>query len=243
MGEGFGAHTAASHGSRPIGLPTKLLRSKRSAEEAAEPSANSMNPHRTSGVPLILPRGEVSCVRGGGGHLTCARALRSCAGGARPRGLECGVLCAEDVPVELEERTQQLGRGVTVNVGHSHLSSFGFHGRAWADGSSSQVRGWLVCYHPIAQPSASPIRWLVLLVRRQRAKHLLRETNKAVSLVTARRWRRTRPTTQRRRASQPDARCITREPSPRHPITAWASRTERTQVRPHRHSAHLRRQN
>ena len=151
MGEGFGAHTAASHGSRPIGLPTKLLRSKRSAEEAAEPSANSMNPHRTSGVPLILPRGEVSCVRGGGGHLTCARALRSCAGGARPRGLECGVLCAEDVPVELEERTQQLGRGVTVDVGHSHLSSFGFHGRAWADGSS-QVLRLVGLLSPLPQP-------------------------------------------------------------------------------------------
>ena len=97
---------------------------------------------------------------------------------------------------------------------------------------------WLVCYHPYRSPGIA-IRWLVLLVRRQRAKHLLRETNKAVSLVTARRWRRTRPTTQRRRASQPDARCITREPSPRHPITAWASRTERTQVRPRRHSAHF----
>jgi hypothetical protein len=59
-------------------------------------------------------------------------------------------------------------------------------------------------------------------------------------------WRRlrlrSRRITLRRRASRPDARCTAPEPSPRHPIKAWASRTERTQVRPHRHTARLRRQ-
>ena len=85
---GVAAHTAPSHGSRlGIGLPTKLLRSKRSADEAAELSENSMKPHRISGVPLILPRGGASCVRGGWVMLTCARALRSCTWGAWPRGL------------------------------------------------------------------------------------------------------------------------------------------------------------
>ena len=85
---GVAAHTAPSRGSRlGIGLPTKLLRSKRSADEAAELSENSMKPHRISGVPLILPRGGASCVRGGWVMLTCARALRSCTWGAWPRGL------------------------------------------------------------------------------------------------------------------------------------------------------------
>ena len=85
---GVAAHTAPSHGSRlGIGLPTKLLRSKRSADEAAELSENSMKPHRISGVPLILPRGGASCVRGEGVTPTCARALRSCVWGAWPRGL------------------------------------------------------------------------------------------------------------------------------------------------------------
>ena len=239
MGKSFGAHTAASHGSRPIGLPTKLLRSKRSAEEAAEPSANSMNPHRTSGVPLILPRGEVSCVRGGGGHLTCARALRSCAGGARPGRLSAAYCVRRMFPWNSKKERSSSGvasRWMLATLTLVLSDSMAERGRM----DFREV--WLVCYHPYRSPGIA-IRWLVLLVRRQRAKHLLRETNKAVSLVTARRWRRTRPTTQQRRASQPDARCITREPSPRHPITAWASRTERTQVRPRRHSAHLRRQN
>ena len=85
---GVAAHTAPSHGSRlGSGLPTKLLRSKRSADEAAELSENSMKPHRISGVPLILPRGGASCVRGEGVTPTCARALRSCVWGAWPRGL------------------------------------------------------------------------------------------------------------------------------------------------------------
>ena len=85
---GVAAHTAPSHGSRlGIGLPTKLLRSKRSADEAAELSENSMKPHRISGVPLILSRGGASCVRGEGVTPTCARALRSCTWGAWPRGL------------------------------------------------------------------------------------------------------------------------------------------------------------
>ena len=96
--------------------------------------------------------------------------------------------------------------------------------------------GWFAITLP--QPSASPIRWLFCSFG-DSAPSTCCAKNKAVSLVTARRWRRTRPTTQQRRASQPDARCITREPSPRHPITAWASRTERTQVRPRRHSAHF----
>lgn len=115
--------TPPSHGSRPIGLPTKLLRSKRSADEAAEPSENSTNPHRISGVPLILPSGEVSCVRGGGRVHVRAREAALCTGGMAP-GRECGVLCAEDIPVELEERTQQRGRGVTMDVAHFHLGSF-----------------------------------------------------------------------------------------------------------------------
>ena len=105
---GFGAHTAPSHGSSPIGLPTKLLRSNKSADEAAEASENSTNPQRISGVSLILPR--IRC------HV---RALEEVRVGAW--GLGCSVLRAEDVPMELEERTQQRGRCVAVDVAHFDL--------------------------------------------------------------------------------------------------------------------------
>ena len=240
MGEGFGAHTAASHGSRPIGLPTKLLRSKRSAEEAAEPSANSMNPHRTSGVPLILPRGEVSCVRGGGGHLTCARALRSCAGGARPGGLSAAYCVRRMFPWNSKKERSSSGvasRWMLATLTLVLSDSMAERGRMALPAKCAV--GWFAITLP--QPSASPIRWLFCSFG-DSAPSTCCAKNKAVSLVTARRWRRTRPTTQQRRASQPDARCITREPSPRHPITAWASRTERTQVRTRRHSARFWRQ-
>ena len=127
---GFGAHTAPSHGSSPIGLPTKLLRSNKSAELAAEASENSTNPQRISGVSLILPR--IRC------HV---RALEEVRVGAW--GLGCSVLRAEDVPMELEERTQQRGRCVAVDVAHFDL---GFlhgrqrSGRRWADPARTPAR-------------------------------------------------------------------------------------------------------
>ena len=111
---GFAAHTAPSHGSSPIGLPTKLLRSNKSAELAAEASENSTNPQRISGVSLILPR--IRC------HV---RALEELRVGAW--GLGCSVLRAEDVPMELEERTQQRGRRIAVDVAHFDLGFL--HGR------------------------------------------------------------------------------------------------------------------
>jgi len=111
---GFGAHTVPSHGSSPIGLPTKLLRSNKSAELAAEASENSTNPQRISGVSLILPR--IRC------HV---RALEELRVGAW--GLGCSVLRAEDVPMELEERAQQRGRRVAVDVAHFDLGFL--HGR------------------------------------------------------------------------------------------------------------------
>ena len=128
---GFAAHTAPSHGSSPIGLPTKLLRSNKSAELAAEASENSTNPQRISGVSLILPR--IRC------HV---RALEEGARGAW--GLGCSVLRAEDVPMELEERTQQRGRCVAVDVAHFDLGFL--HGRragllrrgVWADPASAR---------------------------------------------------------------------------------------------------------
>ena len=42
-------------------------------------------------------------------------------------GLGCSVLRAEDVPMELEERTQQRGRCVAVDVAHFDLGFL--HGR------------------------------------------------------------------------------------------------------------------
>ena len=140
---GFGAHTAPSHGSSPIGLPTKLLRSNKSAELAAEASENSTNPQRISGVSLILPR--IRC------HV---RALEELRVGAW--GLGCSVLRAEDVPMELEERTQQRGRCVAVDVAHFDLGFL--HGRRVASSSgrirpslrSAQSDGWFFDITPSA---------------------------------------------------------------------------------------------
>ena len=146
---GFGAHTVPSHGSSPIGLPTKLLRSNKSAELAAEASENSTNPQRISGVSLILPR--IRC------HV---RALEELRVGAW--GLGCSVLRAEDVPMELEERAQQRGRCVAVDVAHFDL---GFlhgrqrSGRQWADPARPRlaiIRGLVGSLSPLEhrQPNA-----------------------------------------------------------------------------------------
>ena len=136
--------TPPSHGSRPIGLPTKLLRSKRSADEAAEPSENSTNPHRISGVPLILPSGEVSCVRVGGVAFTCARARRRCARGAWLRGVSVAYCVRRIFPWNSKKE-----RSSADVASRWMLPTFtlvlSITGRAAA---SNPADGLLVCYHP-----------------------------------------------------------------------------------------------
>ena len=83
-------------------------------QAASSASENSTNPQRISGVSLILPR--IRC------HV---RALEELRVGAW--GLGCSVLRAEDVPMELEERAQQRGRRVAVDVAHFDLGFL--HGR------------------------------------------------------------------------------------------------------------------
>ena len=248
---GVAAHTAPSHGSRlVIGLPTKLLRSKRSADEAAELSENSMKPHRISGVPLILPRGGASCVRGEGVTPTCARALRSCVWGAWPRGLGVAYCVRRMCPWNSKnERSsaEVASRWMlpTLTLVGSMAAPPSGRMAKWAIAVSVH-RGWFITretYEPrFASLRRVCRRRLELAAYRNPKTNNLFQRFHFVDCRARPRWLRTRPTTQRRRASRPDARCITPEPSPRHPITAWASRTERTQVRPRRHSARFWRQ-